>query len=98
MNLANITATQILDIINTGIPPFAELKKNYGIYETEDIQNNSINISIGVSYEDDDDDEEVYIYNVFIDGEYINIASTGNKEDKLPVSVIDEILDVLSKI
>jgi hypothetical protein len=92
------TSSQILDFINTKIP-FNKLKKNEGIFETNVIENSdNSDISIGVSYEDNDNGEEVYIYNVFVEDEYINISSTGNKENKTPISVIDEIRNVLLEI
>ena len=100
------TLPNISEFIKNQIP-FNELKKGEGIFETDFINNSDF--TIGVSYETNDDGEEVYIYNVFagtryiennviFGGEYINIGETGNKEDILPVSVINEIIDVLLSI
>jgi len=92
-------SSEILEFINKEIF-FNELIKNEGIFQTNTIENiDNSDISIGVSYEDDDNGEEVYIYNVFIDeDEYINIGNTGNKENKTPISVIDEIISTLLAI
>lgn len=94
MSTLNISATEILDEINKDIP-FNNLIKNKGIYETRTLANSSI--SIGLSYEDEDE-KEVYIYNVFVEDQYINISGRGNKKDILPDAVINEILSEISDI
>jgi len=81
-------SSEILEFINKEIF-FNELIKNEGIFQTNTIENiDNSDISIGVSYEDDDNGEE----------EYINIGNTGNKENKTPISVIDEIISTLLAI
>lgn len=96
MSVLNISAAEILDIINKDVP-FDNLMKNIGIYETRSLSSDLI-ISVGVSYEDDEDNKEIYIYNVFIDDEYIHISETGTKEDRLPTAVINRILSEISSI
>ena len=76
----------ILSIIQLELP-FSQCKKNEGIYESSTIGE----ISIGLSYEDSDEGQEVYIYNLFVDGEYINISDRGTNENPLPDSILDEL-------
>lgn len=89
------TLPNISDFISAQIP-FKEMIKDNGIYETDFI--NGSNMSIGVSFETNDDGEEVYIYNVFAGDNYINIDEAGNKENIMPDSVINEILEKLLSI
>lgn len=92
------TSSQILDFINAEIP-FNELKKNAGIFETNVItRRGDDNITIGISYEDEEDEKDVYIYNIFIDEEYVNLYNRGNKENKTPISLINEIRDEIRNI
>lgn len=65
------------------------LYKNKCIYETNKIKNT--NISIGVSFESDECNNEYYIYNLFVNEEYININNKGYIENKLPNSVLEEL-------
>jgi len=82
-----MTKQEIVNIIKTELP-FAECKKNEGIYESSSIGD----ISIGISFEDSDEGKEVYIYNLFVDeDEYINISGVGTKETPLPDSIVDEL-------
>lgn len=68
--------------------PFSELEKNSGIFEfCED----SGKRSLGVSYEDSEDNKEVYIFNIFVGEEYINISGAGTKENPLPEDVLYEL-------
>lgn len=63
-----MTKEKMREII--ALTPYSELEKNQGICEFFF----DGNMSIGVSYEDDEErGGERYIYNIFIDGEYVNI-------------------------
>lgn len=74
--------------------PFSKLKKDKGICEFYAMHCNDsgINKSIGISYEDIDDEHDVYIYNIFIDSEYINISGHGTKDNRLPDDVLTELV------
>lgn len=50
--------------------------------------------SIGISYEDIDDEKDVYIYNIFVGDEYINISNRGTKDNPLPTEVLEELIEV----
>lgn len=71
--------------------PFAELQKNQGIYETPAINGKSI----GVSYEDTEDASDVFIYNIFCNGEYINISGYGTKRPFRPLTnrLLSELIE-----
>lgn len=64
--------------------PFSELEKGAGIYESRRIGE----MSIGVSFEDLDDVKDAYVFNLFVNGEYINICGNGSKENLLPNDVL----------
>lgn len=72
---------------------FNELKKNKGIYEFI-IENNK---SIGISYEDIDDKKDVFIYNLFVNNEYVNINGEGTKENPLPDNILKELTQEFNK-
>lgn len=69
---------------------FSQLEKNKGIYEF--YNDNESEKSLGISYEDIDDKRDVYIYNIFIDSEYINISGEGTKENPLPNDILEQLV------
>lgn len=71
--------------------PFSELQKDKGIYEFHENGEKSL----GISYEsgiDFDERTDVYVYNVFIGEEYINVSGYGTKENRLPEEVLNELV------
>lgn len=65
-----------------------------GIHETGEY---APGITIGCSYEHDDDGEEVYIYNLFVRGEYVNIGGCGKWYDPFPDSVATQMLSQIDR-
>lgn len=82
-----MTVEKMKQIIIDSVP-FTQLEKNKGIYEFH-IEGG---ISLGESYEDIDDKKDIYIYNIFIGSEYINICGEGTKEEPLPNNVLSELV------
>ena len=83
--------------------PFSELSKNKGIYEFFEPGDNNPgfkpkNMSLGISYEDADDEKDVYVYNIFIGEEYINISGRGSKENPLPDDVLSELVETWNSL
>lgn len=76
---------------------FGEINQmlNCGIYETELF--GDTDVSFGCSYELIDG-EFVYIYNIFVGGEYINISNHGTPYCILPDAVIYEMTIQLSQL
>ena len=75
---------------------FNHLEKNIGIYEFHQQDGKSL----GISYEDIEEDNskrEVYIYNIFVGSEYINISGKGTVENPLPDNVLDELVTEWNK-
>lgn len=70
--------------------PFSQLEKNRGIYEF--YNDNESEKSLGISYEDIDDKKDVYIYNIFIGSEYINISGEGTKKNPLPNDILEQLV------
>lgn len=91
-NIDKITIDEMRQLILSNIT-FSELEKNKGIYEFGNIKGKSI----GISFEDMDDESNVYIYNLFIDDEYINIENYGNTKTPLPNNVLYELTDYWNK-
>ena len=89
-----MTTEELKNIIESEIN-FDSIKKGNGIYDIQ-IRNND-RISIGVSFEDLDDKKDAYVYNLFASGEYINISNTGDKHDKLPLTVLKEMAEVWNR-
>lgn len=89
-----MTKEQMKEIINNEVP-FSDLQKNKGIFEFHFVMNEvkGYEKSIGISYEDIDDETDVYIYNIFLGDEYINISNRGTKENPIPDEVIQELID-----
>ena len=87
-----ITPNEMKQIILKNVP-FTKLKKNNGIFEFHQ-QNDK---SLGISYEDIDDETDVYIYNIFIDSEYINICHKGTQNNPLPNDVLNELVEEWNK-
>lgn len=89
-----MTKEQMKEIINNEVP-FSDLQKNKGIFEFHFVMNEvkGYEKSIGISYEDIDDETDVYIYNIFLGDEYINISNRGTKENPIPDEVIQELVD-----
>lgn len=73
-----------------GNVPFSQLEKNRGIYEF--YNDNESEKSLGISYEDIDDKKDVYIYNIFIGSEYVNISGEGTKENPLPNDILEQLV------
>lgn len=63
-------------------------QKNKGICEFYE-QNGK---SLGISYEDIDDEKDVYIYNIFLGDEYINISNRGTKDNPITEELLNELV------
>lgn len=86
-----MTIEKMRGIIETEVK-FDELKKNAGIT----IFYSEGNIDLGVSYEDGEcgeKDVDRYIYNLFVDDEYINIPGCGTKECYINEDVLHELIE-----
>lgn len=87
-----MTAEKMKQIIMEEVP-FSTLLKNQGIYEFYEQGDNSLGISYeDICYEDVDEEKDVYIYNIFVGKEYINICGHGTKENPLPDDVLKELV------
>lgn len=89
-----MTNTRMQEIINKEIP-FNDLVKNSGIYEF--YQGGSI--AVGVSFEEDEMNNDTYIFNLFLQNEYININGTGRNQETINelVKTWNELLEVESE-
>lgn len=54
-------------------------------------------ITFGCSYESDDEGKPVYIYNLFVDGEYVNVCGCGTPVVPLPDDVLKELVDLTDR-
>jgi hypothetical protein len=73
---------------------FAKLRKNMGIFEFH-IQGHK---SLGISYECLNEESEAYVYNIFVNSEYINISGYGTKNDPFPIKTMSELACVWNKL
>lgn len=73
-----MTEREMKQILDTEVP-FGDLVKNSGIYEFYEHGD----LSIGISYEADENGKDIYIFNLFCEGDYVNICSTGNNEETI---------------
>lgn len=91
---ALMTNARMQEIINKEIP-FNDLVKNSGIYEF--YQEGSI--AVGVSFEEDEMNNDTYIFNLFLQNEYININGTGRNQETINelVKTWNELLEVESE-
>lgn len=82
-----MTKEMIRSFINENVT-FNSLVLDQGIFEY-DITDR---ISIGISFESlDEYPYKRYIYNLFFDGEYVNINGCGTLKDSLPEEVLEEL-------
>lgn len=82
-----MTKEMIMQFINENVT-FNSLVLDQGIFEYE----MTSPISIGVSFETfEEHPYKRYIYNLFFDGEYININGCGTLEDPLPEEILEEL-------
>lgn len=82
-----MTKEMIMQFINENVT-FNSLVLDQGIFEY-DIPDR---ISIGISFESlDEYPYKRYIYNLFYDGEYININGCGALKEPLPEEVLEEL-------
>ena len=89
-----MTREKMQAIIITEVP-FADLQKNKGIFEFhfEMNENKGYEKSLGISFEDKDDETDIYIYNIFLGNEYVNIGNVGTKENPIPNKVLEELVE-----
>lgn len=81
----------LAEIIDKNFP--SSFEKNNGIVEfyTEE------NKSIGVSFEDIEEEKDVFIYNIFVNGEYINIPGYGTKEAPISRDILHKLMHEWNK-
>lgn len=90
--MSKMTVERMKEIIMSEVP-FSELQKNKGIFEFHEENSKSL----GVSYEDIDDKKDVYIYNIFLGEEYLNICGEGTMENPLPDEIVGELVEEWNK-
>lgn len=82
-----MTKEMIRSFINENVT-FNSLTLGQGIFEY-DINDR---ISIGISFENlDEYPYKRYIYNLFFDGEYVNLNGYGTLKDPLPEEILEEL-------
>ena len=82
-----MTKEMIRHFVNENVS-FGLLVLDNGIFEYEMTNR----ISIGISFESfDEHPYKRYIYNLFFDGEYINIGGYGTLKDPLPEEISQEL-------
>ena len=82
-----MTKEMIRSFINENVT-FNSLTLGQGIFEY-DINDR---ISIGISFESlDEYPYKRYIYNMFFDGEYVNLNGFGTLKDPLPEEILEEL-------
>lgn len=65
------------------------IQKNSGIHEFFE---SSHRMSLGVSFENTDTDSDIYIYNIFLNGEYVNINAHGTADNPVNNAVLTELV------
>lgn len=68
--------------------------KNKGIYKFHEQDGKSL----GISYEDIDDEKDVYIYNIFLEDEYVNISNKGTKENPITDELLNELVTEWNRV
>lgn len=89
-----MTKEMIMQFVNENVT-FNSLVLDQGIFEY-DITDR---ISIGISFESlDEYPYKRYIYNLFYDGEYININECGTLKEPLPEEVLKELVQTYNTL
>ena len=88
-----VITDKIKRFLKNQIGDFSKLPLNDGITETEEFCEGC---TFGVSFETNESFEYVYIFNVFWNGEYINISEHGTRENHIPDAVVEEIAEAIS--
>lgn len=83
----------LIEIIDKNLPTSTVLEKNSGIVEFY-VEGNK---SIGVSFEDIEEEKDVFIYNIFVNGEYINIPGYGTLKNPMPREVLYNLMHEWNK-
>ena len=94
----NVMTSEKMKAIITTVS-FSELQKNTGILEfySEMSESQEYEKSVGISFEDIGDETDIYIYNIFLGEEYINISNRGTKENPIPNEVLEELVEEWNK-
>lgn len=83
----------LAEIIDKNLPSSTVFEKNSGIVEFYAEGNKSI----GVSFEDIEEEKDVFIYNIFVNGEYINIPGYGTLKNPMPREVLYNLMHEWNK-
>ena len=83
-----ITKPQLRHVIEKFLAK-TDILNNSGIHEFFE---SSHHMSLGVSLEDTDTASDVYIYNIFLNGEYVNINAHGTVSEPVNSAVLTEIV------
>lgn len=89
-----MTTQEMKEIVEKA--PFETLKKDEGISEYHQVGD----ISIGVSYETDEADNgrEVYVWNLFLLDDYINISERTSTKERCSSELLKELSEMWNEL